>query len=138
MSTNLTHLFCNIQLVCLGLHQEKKHADIRNSLGRFYQSLWTLSMGFLTLPKFNHFSGRFAWLVLSMDLKILLSPKILEPRKTDTGKLMQFCDPQNCNRILLQSNPVWTKNMKKPIPKWFGSKVLSNLSSPAVQWESQH
>lgn len=34
-------------------------------------------MGFLSLPKFNHFSGRFAWLVLRMDLKILLSPKIL-------------------------------------------------------------
>lgn len=53
--TNLTHLFCNIQLVCLGLHQEKKHADIRHSLGRFYQSLWTLSIRIFNPTKIQPF-----------------------------------------------------------------------------------
>ena len=52
--------------------------------------------------------------------------------------MMQFCDAQLGPEFYCNQFPSGQRTWKKSIPKWFGSKVLRNLSSPAVQWESQH
>ena len=117
MSTNLTHLFGNIQLVCLGLHQKKNMPFTRHSLGIWFQSLWTLSMGFLP-TKIQPFPRKMAWFPsfwsrVGMDLKIIWAPKFWAEQKNKHWENDAILRCPTRTRILLQSIPVWTKNMKK-------------------------